>query len=300
MAFVAPPVWSRQDLAAERSLAEGLFREQRRDEGPRAFTAACAALEPRVRHALAVTDDLRDLAGALTRDPDLWQVLRYFCAPPISEEDLWTLVGGPKFGRVPPPYVDATADAIAVVIDAVRFPWVEARRSPSDIERDAAVLATTCLMAARVVGTTRRGDASKRQEAAVASALETAGFELDASRARIDVLDVLGRGAFSRERRVAGAKCDVPVRLLDGRLLALECKVSNGPKNGWKRVNREVGGKAEHWRQQFGSQVVTAVVLAGVLDLACVEAAQGNQGVVIFWEHDLTPLSAFVAAARAG
>ena len=42
---------------------------------------------------------------------------------------------------------------------------------------------------------------------------------------------------------VYGAKRDVPVRLRDGRLLAIECKVSNGAKNSWKRLNREIAGR---------------------------------------------------------
>jgi hypothetical protein len=85
--------------------------------------------------------------------------------------------------------------------------------------------------------------------------------------------------------------------LRDGRLLALECKVSNGPKNSWKRVNREVGGKAETWRSQFGMQVVTSVVLAGVYHLSCLVAAQDQQKVALFWEHDLTPLAEFLERA---
>ena len=96
------------------------------------------------------------------------------------------------------------------------------------------------------------------------------------------------RGGYSRERRLAGAKCDVPARLFDGRLLALECKVSNGPKNGWKRVNREVGGKSDAWRAHFGTQALTGVILAGVFDLSCLVTAQ-DRGVVILWEHDLEP-----------
>ena len=87
-------------------------------------------------------------------------------------------------------------------------------------------------------------------------------------------------------------------RLRDGRLLALECKVSNGPKNSWKRLNREVGGKAERWRAAFGGQLVTGAVLAGVFDLSCLVAAQGDEGVAIYWEHDLTRLITFLSAAR--
>lgn len=296
--FVAPPRSTRENLAKSRDRAEALFKDQRRDEGPRAFETVCADVEPTVRRALDATGDLLSLSGDLFRaDPYLFQTLRNFCGPPISEEDLWTLVGGPKFKRVPSDYADETADVISLVIDPVRFPWVKERRSPTSVEREAAVLATTTLLASRIIATNRRGSASSRQEAAVAAVLQHSEFLLDESRREIRVLDDLARGSFSRERPVAGAKCDVPVRLRDGRLLALECKVSNGPKNSWKRVNREVGGKAETWRQQFGAQVVTGIVLAGVYDLSCLIAAQDSQHVALFWEHDLTPLAEFLELA---
>lgn len=124
--------------------------------------------------------------------------------------------------------------------------------------------------------------------------MTSSGFDFDESRGALNVLDALDRGSFSRERKIAGAKCDVPVRLRDGRLLAIECKVSNGPKNSWKRLNREVGGKAERWRGAFGTQVVTAAVLAGVFDLSCLGAGQNDEGVALFWEHDLSALVHFV------
>jgi hypothetical protein len=296
--FASPPHASSDELKRARDVAEELFKEQRRDEGPRAFEAVCSEVEREVRHALEVTDDLLGLTGDTFReDPMLFQMLRNFCGPPISEEDLWTLVGGPKFKRVPDAYADETAEVISLVVDSVRFPWVRAARRPTAMERDMAILATTTLVASRVLATNRRGSASVRQEHAVAATLAASGFVLDESRRAIQVLDDLNRGYFSRERVVAQAKCDVPVRLRDGRLLALECKVSNGPKNGWKRVNREVGGKAESWRQHFGAQIITGVVLAGVFDLSCLVAAQESQHVTLFWEHSMDQLSEFLVSA---
>jgi len=296
--FVDPPRWSDVDLTAARAEAERLFTQRRRDEGPNAFARACAQVLPQVEAALAASRDLLALTGTVFRDdPDSWQVFRYVCGPPISQEDLWTLVGGPKFRSVPEAYADDTAEALRLVIDGVRFPWVAEQRPPTDQERERAVLATTVLRAAQLLGTTRRAEASLRQEDATAAALAEAGFELDPVRQELTVLDQLHRGTYSRERKIAGAKCDVPVRLRDGRLLAVECKVSNGPKNGWKRVNREVAGKAEGWRQQFGNQVVTGVVLAGVFDLSCLTSAQ-RAGVWVFWEHDLGPLADFVSSAQ--
>jgi hypothetical protein len=274
-----------------------VFTEQRRDEGPRAYAAVYAELEPHIRAGFELTDDLRSVKGeALLADPLLWQVLRYCCAPPISEEDLWTMVGK-RFRRVTPDVADDTAEAVQPLFDPIRFPWLEQDRSPTKIERDASLLATTAMYASVMTGTRRRGEVSARQEAAVAAVLAKSGFDFDEGRAAMNVLDALARGSFSRERKVAGAKCDVPVRLRDGRLLAIECKVSNGPKNSWKRLNREVGGKAERWRGAFGTQVVTAAVLAGVFDLSCLVAGQNDAEVALFWEHDLSPLVLFVDQA---
>lgn len=292
------PTWDRDELKAQRDIAQSIFTRRRREEGPRAFAAMYGSLRQRVEAVFDASDDLRELSGRVfLDDPDAWQACRYVCGPPISQEDLWTLVGGPKFKRVPAEYADDTAEAIRVVIDSVRFPWVEQGRAATAHERETAVLATTVLWAAQQLGTARRQESSTRQEALTGSALLAGGLQFEASRTPITFIDDLARGFYCKERGVAGAKCDVPARLKDGRLLALECKVSNGPKNGWKRLNLEVGGKAEKWRGHFGShQVVTAVVLAGVIDLASLIAAQRN-GVVLFWEHDLEPLTRFVAEA---
>ena len=79
----------------------------------------------------------------------------------------------------------------------------------------------------------------------------------------------------------------------DGRLLAIECKVSNSAINSVKRLNRETVGKAERWRTHYGQQVVTAVVLSGVFKVSDLIDAQAA-GVFIVWQQDLGPLKGFV------
>lgn len=107
----------------------------------------------------------------------------------------------------------------------------------------------------------------------------------------------ISRGEFcAGESIVAGTKCDIPVGLRNGRLLLIECKVSNSDVNSVKRLNREVGGKAGHWRDVFGQQATTAAALAGVYKLRNLEEAQAA-GVMIFWEHDLEPLAEFLRVA---
>ncbi|MDQ3689605.1 MAG: replication-relaxation family protein [Chloroflexota bacterium] len=52
----------------------------------------------------------------------------------------------------------------------------------------------------------------------------------------------------------------MPLRLHDGRLLLIECKVSNEGTNSVKRLNREVGGKARDLSRDLGAVAVPAVV----------------------------------------
>lgn len=296
MAVQNPPRWSDSELEAQRANSEARFIAERTGEGAVGFYAAWDRVDLLVRAAMDITGNLRSIRGSdLVRHKDLWHVLRYFCAPPISEEDLWTLVGQ-KFANVRAGFADKTAAAFLSVVDGRRFPWVEDKRDPSPIELELAIRATTVLMAHESLKTSRRGSASKAQEDQVAAALEVAGLTLDPSRTAVfpGGLDEMARGTYARERKFAGAKCDIPVRLSDGRVLALECKVSNGPKNGWKRLQREVGGKAEIWTREFGKSVITGAVLAGSFDLSCLQKSQNVQGVFIFWQHDLNQLIEFV------
>lgn len=295
--FIPPPLWTREQLKASRDVSEAAFRDEWRRRGPDAVVAACDVLRPQIESLLEATDGLRRIDGDVFRDdPYVWQLLRYVCAPVLSEENFWTLVGSSKSKRVAPQYADDAAQVISLVLDPVRFPWVTEGREPTPQESHAAILSTVVLLAAQRVGTGARGDASRHQEAAVGSVLARAGYTLDQSKSKIEVIDDLARGSYSAERHLAGAKCDVPVRLRDGRLLAIECKVSIGPKNGWKRLNRETGGKAKAWREEFGARVVTGAVINGVFDLGCLAQAQDKYGVTIFWEHDLDELFRFIAA----
>jgi XamI restriction endonuclease len=292
--FRHPPRWDQARLAADRAVAIEIFVEERRTADAAVWAATLAEIRTLVTEVFEATDDLRDITtDTLLSEPRLWwHVLRYCCGPPVSEEDLWTYVGGPKFKKVSPAWAAKTAEVLQLFIDDVRFPWVTAGRAPSPQERERALEATIMPLAQQRFTTAGRGQASRRQEAAVGAVLAAAGFRHDEARTPILVPDELARGSFSRERRLAGDKCDLPLRLRDGRILAIECKSSNGPKNGWKRLIREVSGKAESWRRSFGEQVLTAAVLAGVFDLSNLRGGQ-ERGVVIFWEHDLDPLVEF-------
>lgn len=162
-------------------------------------------------------------------------------------------------------------------------------------ERETAIAWTAGIWAIEQLRTLLRIESSHRQETAVVRVLEEVGFKQQPRVRRITSLDELARGTFARETVLAGSKCDVPVRLRDGRLLAVECKVSNSALNSVKRLIRETGGKARRWHDAFGQQVTTGAVLAGVYGLVNLRDAQDTYGIAIFWEHELNPLRDFLS-----
>jgi hypothetical protein len=94
-------------------------------------------------------------------------------------------------------------------------------------------------------------------------------------------------GEFCRESTLGKRKADFVVGLWDGRVLAVECKVSNSATNSIKRLNNDAAVKASDWRRDFGErQVVSAAVLSGVFKLRNLEDAQA-QGLTLFWAHEL-------------
>jgi len=174
--FLAPPVWTSEELTHERDKAEDSFRSQRRDEGPARYAATFNEVAPVVADALARAELWgRDLENALLQDDRLWHTLRYFCGPEISEEDFWTLVGK-KSRRMPSSVAGDAANVLGELVDPFRLPWLAESREPTTSELQAAILATSTLVAHQRLRTERRGSAARRQEDDVADSLLAAGY----------------------------------------------------------------------------------------------------------------------------
>ena len=297
-AYFPAPTWDGTTLEAARRAAIEDFIAERSAEGSAPYRAAFRANLTLVTAPLEQTNDLLALGTgqALARNPGMLRVARYLGGPPVSADDLDTLADARIAGRrrLSTDLAQRAARVLVQALDPERFPWLFASppRSPTPSERRLAVRWTAGLQAAQEVQTGRRGESSVRQQQAVERLLEQTGFARVPPRP-VQVTGGLAPGEFCREVLVAGIKCDVPVGLRDGRFLLLECKVSNSATNSVKRLNREVGGKANEWRRRFGERAVTGTVLAGVFKAKNLFDAQ-EAGVVIFWEHDLTPLVSFL------
>ena len=85
---------------------------------------------------------------------------------------------------------------------------------------------------------------------------------------------------------------DIACGLSNGRVLAMECKVSNDPTNSIKRAN-DVLKKAPAWQAHWGSFVVTAAMLQGVFaHNEPLRLIHGN--VRVFWSHDHESFTSWV------
>lgn len=260
----------------------------------------------RMEDLLEMTVDLsrlREMAVEVLIDPGLMEAVRYLAGPPISKDDLKVLADASLSAANLRKDPDAATRAVGVVLlglDRNRFPWVGEDRDPSEAEKQVATIASSAMMAARRVMTKRANESKTAQEAAVADALEgRAGLSRVPART-IKTLDKAPlRGEFcAAECTVGTRKADLTVTLLDGRLMPLECKVSNSSTNSIKRLNNDAAIKAETWIKEFGTiSTVPAAVLSGVFKVRNLEQAQ-ERGLTIFWAHDLDRLIEFVESTR--
>ncbi len=290
-----PPAWTDGQLEASRVRALGDFVSSWGATGTKTYEEKVREFTAQIGSLFETSDDLRSLSeDTFLQRPDLLQAARFATAPPISADDLKTLVGGnlgtrkPDAGRA-----RAASRIIRSAWDPIRFPWLLEDRAPDDSERATAILWTASIWAIESMRTQQRNTSARAQEATVSHALSSAGLRELPPRL-LQALEDLERGTFTRECRLGDHKCDRPVRLRDGRLLAIECKVSNSAVNSKKRLNNDVGAKAAAWRKSYGEQVIPAAVLAGVYSLGNLLAAQHHDGITLFWAHDLAPLIDFV------
>jgi hypothetical protein len=296
------PYWSTRQLDRLRLDSRKRFVDRYTHEVQAAYARVFSDCEQRVRALLVATSDLRSLkrgGSTFSADKGLLDPARY-CAAPVISADTLKVVGE-----------DAGTEAtILTFLDGDRFPWAAAGRAPTRGERERAVFVTAKLWADQKAKTADRTSYSTAQELSTKAALRKAGLvyvSRQEVRKRLKALgddpgkgltvsnwsDGLLRGEYSDELKLAGTKCDVPARLEDGRLLPIECKVSNSELNSIKRLIRETGGKHGKWRSTFGSDLATAAVLAGTFKMLHLEQAQ-EDGMLLFFEHRLTSLTAFV------
>lgn len=297
-----PPRWTADELAEDAAISAAQFRVSRlaiSDSWGAHYQQARGKFELLFRQLSdlnpgAITDE--SLAEAYGMG--LGEALRYLAGPPISDDDLQVIadVGSVTPGVLQrnPGELRKVFDVIERVIDPHRFPWMESGAAPTGQQREAALLASSVLLAAQRIATERRNESKEDQETKVKNYLQGIGF----TQAPAVAINTIVKGPqamqFSSECQLGERKADIVVRLHDTRLLAIECKVSNSSTNSVKRLNNDAAVKAEYWIKQFGvAQVVPSAVLAGVFKVLNLDQAQAR-GLSLFWVHNLDRLGAFI------
>jgi hypothetical protein len=303
--LIAAPVWTQDELRQESARATEVFRRRRIEEPLEEYLDAFDQFQGHIEELLESTVDLSNMDAQLTKtvtDPNLLHALRYLAGPPISEDDLKTVaeaVLSPERLKNDPTMSRTIVEVVLNGLDRRRFPWVVAKREPTEAERYAAVIASAALMATRRLETNRRSMEKQRQESEVQSALEKSGLKRVASRTISVLSEAPGRGEFCPESKLGTRKGDIIVGLWDGRVMPIECKVSNSATNSVKRLNNDAAIKAEVWRRDFGAtQVVPSAVLSGVYKLHNLEDAQ-RRGLALFWAHDIGRLVDWISKTKA-
>lgn len=299
-----PPKWTEKDLARESDEAVRRFRDMRINEPLEDYLSHFETYRQQVETLIEGTVDLTRLSSQaveLLTSPEQLTAVRYLASPAISEDDLKVLADAaltPKRLRADPEMARRVIDTVLLGLDRERFPWVAEDREPSEAERATAVVSTAALIATQKVQTGRRTRAKKDQEGAVADALSSAGLVEAPTRRIENVSHFPGCGEFCAEAHLGERKADLIVRLWDGRIMPIECKVSNSSTNSVKRLNNDTAAKARTWLQEFGTATcVPAAVLSGVFKVHNLVAAQSD-GLTLFWSHDLGSLVEFVNGTR--
>jgi hypothetical protein len=299
--LIDPPRFSEDELKRDLTVAIEEFRSNRLQEPLEDYLEAFDEYLGATEELLETSVDLTALESQalnILTNKSLLDALRYTAGPPISIDDLKTVSEVPSFDpkrlKADPTAVRRVIETIQIGLDRKRFPWIIEEREPTEIERKAAVLASAALMASSKVGTKRRSTSKVEQEGKVEAALIAINLHKAETRAIKNMTDAPAPGEFCRECMLGSRKADFVARVFDGRILAVECKVSNSATNSIKRVNNDAAVKAEVWIDEFGTTgVVPSAVLSGVYKMSILETAQ-RRGLTIFWAHDLSLLTNWI------
>ncbi len=302
------PPWSEEQIREDAETSRQEFRHHRLDEPLdkylQAYDILCNSNTELIRNLGSVLCDPVDcsLLSEVVRDPNLRMALRYLAAPPISEDDLKTLIEDTLAWtsiRDNPEHAQKIRDVIAEVIDPKRFPWIREKRPATDKELDKAVMASTVVAASQRVQTERRSEGKRDLEGSVCSYLADCGFKkVTVGEIKNISRDAPDPGEFAINTVLGEDEADAVVVLRDHRIMAIECKVSNSELNSRKRINKEVAQNAQNWLGRFGKdQLVPSAVIQGVFKPEYLQAAQDLE-VLFFWRHRLSDLGEFIDCAK--
>ncbi|RVU17473.1 XamI family restriction endonuclease [Methylobacterium oryzihabitans] len=246
-------------------------------------------------NALRASNYLRDIAAALTVDARHSLVFRQLLSPPLSQDQFklvcpeWSKTSENSGKALSEAAARSTATAIYSRLDYTLAPWITGRRAATRSDITLFLKVVAVLLAMQRIQTARRKRLANEQEDAVVSLLGQYGWTRLPSKT-IDIRAAVPAKHFMHKTRFATAtttpqEVDIACGLPKTYVLAMECKVTNDETNSVKRIN-DVLKKAEAWKKHWGTFVITAALLQGVIAPKDVQRLT-DADVEVFWSHDL-------------
>jgi hypothetical protein len=254
--------------------------------------------------ALRASSYLFDVAQALSKDGGHMLAFRHFTSPPLSQEQfrlrcpVWSKQSEKSRKGLQMATAQVVADTFEVWRDKSIGKWLLEKRNPRLAELRELFYRASPLIAHKRIETARRNRLAQIQENSILEILTGIGWERRPSK-MIDKRADLPPKTFMYKTRfatntTAPQEVDIACGLLESYVLALECKVTNDETNSVKRIN-DVLKKSSSWKAHWGSFVETAALLQGVIKPTDVQRLT-DQGVHVFWSHDLERFSEWISA----
>ena len=264
----------------------------------------CRSVRREILKSLIETNYFRDLHGSLIRTGRHLLVLRQLFAPPISQDQLKLILPSYPKGaeKAASRLSNAAANEFAAAFMERRDPgltaWLGTHANPTRRQIRKLLHTLTPMISSQIFNTVRRNQMSGDQENAVESLLTEKGWVGAASVTISNTADLppkhFMRNTRCKSSKTATKEVDVACGVSASLIMAMECKVSNDATNSVKRVS-DVMDKTKAWKEQWGGFIQTAALLQGVIAFKDV-ARLLDSGVLVFWSHDMQPLSDWLDA----
>jgi hypothetical protein len=282
---------------------------------PDAFRSTRAKTTEHVKQALLATRDLRSLnAATLRANPGALPTLRMCTAPPLAVDRLIglssvnkSLIGRMENGKLAArmkeelllEHLEAVCRVITRLLDRDIFPWLDARKDPTDHERDRASSIVADRLCSAVANPIVRNAQEQRQLKMIGDWLDARGYRKQVHPAG-KMLNEMEPGTYAfRMNLPIGTTLKVnitvdvvvqPKKLRVDRLpILIEAKSAGDFTNTNKR-RKEEATKIHQLQAAYGSNLRFILFLCGYFgsDYLGYEAAEGIDWV---WEHRIDDLA---------
>ena len=281
---------------------------------PRAFRSTRVKTTEHVKAALLATDDLRNLSpDRLRASPGALPTLRMCTAPPLAVDRLIglsgvnkSLIGRMEEGKLAPrmkeelllDHLTSVCRVLNELLDRDIFPWLDARKAPTDAERERASTIVADRLCSAISNPIVRNAQEQRQLTMIGDFLDKRGYRKKAHSPRRPLKEMeAGTYAYRMNLRVGNArKVNIPIDVViqprkppKGRLpILIEAKSAGDFTNTNKR-RKEEATKIHQLQATYGKTVPYILFLCGYFgsDYLGYEAAEGIDWV---WEHRIEDL----------